>query len=69
MQPGIVAVMHVDTKADQDGYTVDLTVRRLLPGQVPISRPLAADVPPDVRAALRAWLDAADTIPLERLRS
>ncbi len=55
-----VAVMHVDTKADEDGYAVHLTVRRLLSGQVPFSHPLATDVPPDVRAALRAWLDTAD---------
>ncbi len=66
---GLTVVTFADTKADEDGLVIQITVQRSLPGMFVRRGPIAADIPSDVRAALRAWLDAADRIPLEQTRS
>lgn len=58
-----VVVSRVESDADGDpiGYapTWKITILRIPENQRHM-QPVASDVPPDVRAGLRAWLDTAE---------
>jgi hypothetical protein len=52
-----VAVRHVETVTDESGLDVTIRVRRETVYRLGGSAPDAKDVPADIRAALRYWLD------------
>jgi hypothetical protein len=54
-------VNHVTTEADDGRFTVQVTITRGLWNDTARDvRARAADVPADIRAALRAWLDTVE---------
>jgi hypothetical protein len=52
------AVVEVESRASEGSWTVE--VRRIPAFAYEGELPHAADVPADIRAGLRAWLDAAE---------